>query len=135
VILAWGAIVPGLPVATRSAVQNAQPVRVEEDIVVFGVAPALLDAARPRFKREADTIRAALGGRLGRTLKFNLVAAPELALDAERGVPTGGSDGPSPGGSDESPSGGSGGATPVSLLQEQLGATVVEEHPRDAPGG
>ena len=135
VVLAWGAIVPGLPVATRSAVQNAQPVSVEGDVVVFGVAPALLDAARPRFKREADTIRTALGARLGRTLKFNLVAAPEVALDAEQGVSAEGPDEPSPVGSDDPSPGGSGGSTTVSLLQEQLGATVVEEHPRDAPGG
>jgi DNA polymerase-3 subunit gamma/tau len=81
VILAWAELLPGFSPATRAAVQAAQPLRVEGDVVVFGVAPELLEAARPRFKREADTIRAALAERFGRNVKFNLVAAADFAAN------------------------------------------------------
>src|SRR5581483_11377082 len=85
----WGAILPDLPVATRSAVQNAHPLRVDDDVVVFGVAPNLIEAARPRFRKEADTIRAALAERLGRSVRFNLEPAAQFSLSG--GAP---SDGP-----------------------------------------
>ncbi len=151
VIVAWGSILPELPVATRSAVQNAQPLRVDGDVVVFGVPPGVIEAARPRFKKEADTIRAALAHHLGRTVRFNLEPADEFALSG--GQPPGAdsmSAAPTPEAhepfSDDSPemeeiadidlSQNSdvplGAPTTVSLLQERLGATVVEELPRDA---
>ena len=80
VILAWAAIVPDLTPATRSAVQHAQPVRCDGDVLVFGVAPELLGAARERFKREADTVRDALAAKLGQRFKFNLVAEPAFSI-------------------------------------------------------
>ncbi|HEX6312379.1 MAG TPA: DNA polymerase III subunit gamma/tau, partial [Acidimicrobiia bacterium] len=73
VIVAWAAILPELPVATRSAVKEAQPIEVGGDVITFGVPPNLFEAARPRFKREADTIREALSQRLGRRTRFALV--------------------------------------------------------------
>jgi hypothetical protein len=136
VILAWAAIVPELTPATRSAVQNAQPVRYDGDVLVFGVAPELLGAARERFKREADTVRDALAAKLGQRFKFTLVADPTFSLrdrpteppdedevdlgaahDAEQAVAA-----PPP--PEESAS--------VNRLREELGATVVEELPREA---
>ncbi len=74
VIVAWAAILPELPVATRSAVQEAQPLSVEDDVITFGVPPRLFEAARPRFHREREAIRDALSQRLGRTARFTLVA-------------------------------------------------------------
>jgi hypothetical protein len=150
VILAWGAILPELPVATRSAVQNAQPLRVDGDIVVFGVPPRIIEAAKPRFKKEADTIRAALADRLGRSVRFNLEPAEEFALGGQSSATGSGAAEatPSPVPGDESPEMAdmadmdidlsqstdvpSGPPASVSLLQQQLGATVVEELPRDA---
>src|SRR5262249_61599961 len=73
VILAWATVLPELPVATRSAVQEAQPLSVDGDVVTFGVSPRLIEAARPRFRREADTIREALSRHVGASLRFNLV--------------------------------------------------------------
>ena len=92
VIVAWAELLPGFSPATRAAVQAAQPLRVDGDVVVFGVAPGLLEAARPRFKKEADTIRAALADRFGRSVKFNLVAAEDFSSvgDAGRGTTAGG---------------------------------------------
>jgi DNA polymerase-3 subunit gamma/tau len=172
VIIAWGAIVPELPPATRSAVQNAQPVRFDGDVLVFGVAPELLAAARDRFKREADNVRDALAERLGRRFKFKLEPARELSMsgrnDAERapntpGVANGDNDAgrgrantngdndaqraPAPDVStgaasdameddEEDMEGGVAvpadvDPVPMTRLRDELGATVVEEVPRD----
>ena len=145
VIVAWSTILPELPVATRSAVQAAQPLRIDAGVLVFGVPPAMIEAARPRFKKEADTIRAALAQRLGRSLRFTLEPAEQFSL--------GGAPGPSRAPVDADP-----GATApppvddpeeevdltgmvdagppvdhagVGLLRQELGGTVVEELPRD----
>jgi DNA polymerase-3 subunit gamma/tau len=100
VILAWGAIVPELSPATRSAVQHAQPLRFDDDVLVFGVAPQMLGAARERFRSQAELVREALAARLGRRFKFKLEAAPEFAVDgpAEDGPAEEASDGDALGG-------------------------------------
>jgi DNA polymerase-3 subunit gamma/tau len=149
VIVAWGAIVPDLSPATRSAVQSAQPVSVDGDVLVFGVPPELLGAARERFKREADNVRDALAGKLGKRFKFNLVPDARFSLsgapagaegppDAQR-ASAGGV--PPPAASDameedvrpeervDAPPDVD--AAPVDRLRAELGATVVEELPRD----
>jgi DNA polymerase-3 subunit gamma/tau len=144
VILAWSAILPGLPVATRSAVQAAQPLRVDDDVLVFGVPPTMLEAAKPRFKKEADTIRTALAERLGRSLKFTLEPAEQFSLGGAPRVteraPSG--DAPEPEGPEPEPEhdidltdavdvAPSADPAGVGLLRDQLGATVVEELPRE----
>ncbi len=135
VIVAWGQLLPGFSPATRAAVQSAQPVRVEGNVVTFGVAPALLEAARPRFKKEADTIRAALAERLGQSVKFTLVASEEFSAvgDAAHGRPAPPPTEPEPDPVDleevadatDAPP-----RAPEARLTEELGATVVEEVPR-----
>ncbi|MBA2326901.1 MAG: DNA polymerase III subunit gamma/tau [Actinobacteria bacterium] len=143
VIVAWAAILPELPVATRSSVQEAQPLGVEDDVITFGVPPRLFEAASPRFRREADTIRSALSERLGRTARFTLVAhegfagntAPERApaselpetvdLTAEEQEPA-----VDPHELvDAAPDDRAG--EPMQMLTKDLGATVVEERPRE----
>jgi DNA polymerase-3 subunit gamma/tau len=138
VILAWGAIVPDLAPATRSAVQQAQPVSYDGDVLVFGVAPELLGAARERFKREADTVRDALAAKLGQRFKFQLVADPQFSTsmasfaaggDAPDADALSAADAPidlddyappdEPPPPPEEPSS-------VSRLRDELGATVVE---------
>ncbi|HYU38526.1 MAG TPA: DNA polymerase III subunit gamma/tau [Acidimicrobiia bacterium] len=136
VILAWAAVLPELPVATRSAVQEAQPLSVEGDVVTFGVSPRLIEAAKPRFRREADTIRNALSQRVGHSLRFNLIAhegfvggrassaapsaasasSPEEVIEAE---PV------------EIEAGVESATNPATFLTESLGATVVEERHQD----
>ena len=98
-------------------------------------ATAVYDVAVPRFRKEADNIRAALSRRLGREMKFKPVAHDF------------GSD-PAPSSSaplDEEPSdddeidladlvdgdGGAPAVDSVTLITQSLGATVVEEVPRD----
>ena len=132
-------MLPGFSPATRAAVQSAHPARVDDDVVTFGVDPTLLEAARPRFKKEADTIRAALAARLGRSVKFNLVASEEFSAvgDATRRPPVEQAQTEAPpaqaepepedlaDASDAPP------RRPEERLTEALGATVVEEVPRD----
>lgn len=148
VILAWAATLPELPVATRSAVQEAQPLSVEGDVIVFGVPPRLVEVAKPRFKRNAEAIREALSGRLGRSLRFTLVAhdfavPAEAPRDAAPSSPSGVS--PSPPAADVDYddeelgdpaelldlSAAERAVDSVSMLEDQFGASVVEERPRD----
>jgi DNA polymerase III subunit gamma/tau len=153
VIIAWAAILPELPVATRSAVQNAHPLRLEGDVIVFGVAPNVIEAARPRFKKEADAIRAALAHHLGRSLRFNLEPSEALSLgngSSEPPVPV--TPGASSDGAEDAPSvehdvgddididlsqvtdapPDTGASPTVSLLEQHLGATVVHDVPRES---
>ena len=72
VILAWSDLLGELPPATKAAAQEAQPLSVDDNVITFGVSPAQLPNAKPRFKKEADTIRDALSSRLGRRMLFRL---------------------------------------------------------------
>ncbi len=74
VIVAWAEILPELPPATRAAVREAQPLAVDDDVITFGVPKAHYEVALPRFKKEADNIRAALSAKLGRRMMFKPVA-------------------------------------------------------------
>jgi len=133
VILAWATLLPELSVATRSAVQEAQPLSVDGDVVTFGVSPRLIEAARPRFRREADTIRDALSRHVGTSLRFNLV--PHEGFSGERAASAPAEPPDVPDESDdmivESDEGttppGVESASPANMLTESLGATVVEE--------
>jgi len=134
VILAWATLLPELSVATRSAVQEAQPLSVDGDVVTFGVSPRLIEAARPRFRREADTIRDALSRHVGTSLRFNLVPhegfsgeraasapaePPDAAPDESDDIIVESDEGATPPGVES--------ASPANMLTESLGATVVEE--------
>ena len=133
VILAWATLLPELSVATRSAVQEAQPLSVDGDVVTFGVSPRLIEAARPRFRREANTIRDALSRHVGTSLRFNLV--PHEGFSGERAASAPAEPPDVPDESDdmivESDEGttppGVESAGPANMLTESLGATVVEE--------
>ena len=80
-MLAWAEILPGLPPATRAAAAEAQPIGIDRGVITFGVPERAQRAAEPRFRKEADAIRAALSERLGGTVKFKLV--PHAGFDAE----------------------------------------------------
>jgi DNA polymerase-3 subunit gamma/tau len=150
VVLAWAEILPEFPMATRASVQHAQPIEVDGDVVVFGIAPQMHGAAAPRFKNAADLIRDALARRLGRPPRFRLVASNDVALagSPERGPDAAGAStdrsadatAPDPTGEDDDvsiddlmdaePAGPA--VTSVGILEAEFGATVVEERPRQA---
>jgi DNA polymerase-3 subunit gamma/tau len=135
VIVAWAEIIDDLPPATKAAVRDAQPLALDDGVITFGVPRAQYDVAVPRFRKEADNIRAALSRRLGREMKFKPVAhdfgsdpapASNEPLDEE------------PPDDDEidladlvDGDGGAPAVDSVTLITQSLGATVVEEVPRD----
>jgi hypothetical protein len=100
------------------------------------VSPSLVEAARPRFKKEADTIRAALAERLGRSVKFNLVAAEDYTAVGDPDRPRPQAAPPSPEPPVPEPEEDAVGVTdapprrPEARLAEEFGATVVDEVPR-----
>lgn len=147
VIVAWDRVLSSLPRGVRSAVQEAQPLAVTGNVVTFGVSAHQIELVKPRFQREAQTIREAFVTELGRPPRFKFTvhdfmgdgggprrrarAAPEIDL-----TPVGG-----PAGAEESPEivdpddvvPGPPGPTvdsPVARLEDVFGATVVEDTPR-----
>ena len=57
VIVAWAAVLDALPRALRASIQEAQPLGVEGNVIVFGVARTHIDAVKPKFQKNADAIR------------------------------------------------------------------------------
>jgi DNA polymerase-3 subunit gamma/tau len=135
VIVAWAEILPELPPATRAAVREAQPLAVDDGVITFGVPKAHYETALPRFRKEADNIRAALSQKLGRRMMFKPVAHD--GFDADPVKPPEPIDEEPPDDdmldlaemvddATEVPA-----VDSVSLITQSLGATVVEEVPRD----
>jgi len=142
VIVAWAEIQTGLPPATRAAVSAAQPLAVDNGVITFGVPRAQYDVALPRFRKEADNIRAALSRLLGREMKFKPVAHD--GFDADPGTTPGASSASTAPLDEEPPDddeidladlvddgAGAPAVDSVTLITQSLGATVVEEVPRD----
>jgi len=140
VIVAWGDLLGELPPATKAAAQEAQPLSLDENVITFGVPPGLLPNAKPRFQKEADTIRDALSVRLGRRMLFRLVAHEGFEAEPQR------SRGQVEAPPDQEPpedddvvdltdlvdAENNGAAVDsVSVIAQRLDATVVEERPRD----
>jgi len=79
VLEAWPEALGDLSIATRSSVQAATPISVEDgNVIVFGVPADVMEAAKPRFQRAATPIREALAARLGREPRFKLVVHDEV---------------------------------------------------------
>jgi DNA polymerase-3 subunit gamma/tau len=70
VIVAWAGVLDALPRSLRASIQEAQPVRVEGNVIVFGVARTHIDTVKPRFQRDADAIREAFITQLGGPPRF-----------------------------------------------------------------
>ncbi len=149
VIVAWAAVLPTFPMSTRSAVQEAQPIAIEDDVVVFGVAPRAFDRSAARLKRDAPTIRAALAEHLGVGPRFRVVPDESLTDSLTSRGPRPAGDEPAeeppppppPEAADEpeeivdltelvdAPKA-EAAVDSVSRLQNDFGATVVDEIPR-----
>ncbi len=142
VVVAWAKVLDSVPKSLRAAVMEAQPVRVEGNVIVFGVARHHLDAVKPKFQKDADAIRQAFIRELGAPPRFKftqqewgagegpphrLQAVPDPEpppefddaidlVDPEELVDAPMSEGPA--------------VDSVARLTDQLGATVVEEQPK-----
>ncbi len=74
VVVAWADVLGALGPGARSVLQEAQPLRLDGDVVVFGAPPAAIARVKPRLKQEAGAIRAAFAERIGLPPRFRVVA-------------------------------------------------------------
>jgi hypothetical protein len=86
VIEAWPATLGLLKAPVRAGIQDAQPIALENGIVVFGVPKRRFDAINERFRKEAAAIKDAFASRLGASPRFVLRPHDFDATDAFRPV-------------------------------------------------
>jgi len=84
VIEAWPATLGLLKAPVRAGIQDAQPIALENGIVVFGVPKRRFDAINERFRKEAVAIKDAFAQRLGAAPRFMLRAHDFDKVDAFR---------------------------------------------------
>ena len=72
VILAWSTTLSALSPPVRVSIQDAQPIGVEGNTIIFGVRPIRLEAINKRFRADAATIKEALAAELGQMPQFLL---------------------------------------------------------------
>ena len=70
VIVAWNQVLDALPRSLRAAVQEAQPLSVDGNVITFGVSKAQMDNVKPRFHKAAPTIREKFRELLGSPPRF-----------------------------------------------------------------
>jgi DNA polymerase-3 subunit gamma/tau len=84
VVVAWPEVLALLKAPLRAAIQDAQPIAIEDGVVVFGVSKRRKDAINERFRKEADTIKDAFAAKLGTPPRFKLRERDLDAPDAFR---------------------------------------------------
>jgi len=140
VILAWPAALESLKAPVRATVLQAQPIGVEDGVIVFGAPRNRFDAINARFRSEAPAIKEALAARLGSQPKILVRPHDFDASDALR--TTTGATGAEPVAGESPPdesidladltdASDAPHADPAARLMEGLGAEVVEERARD----
>jgi DNA polymerase III gamma/tau subunit len=140
VILAWPAALEALKAPVRATVVQAQPIGVEDGVIVFGAPRSRFDAINARFRSEASAIKEALAARLGVQPRILVRPHDFDAADALR--PVSSPEGPAVANSDEPPhesidlddladASDAPVHDPAARLMEGLGAEVVEERARD----
>ncbi|HEY3723132.1 MAG TPA: DNA polymerase III subunit gamma/tau [Acidimicrobiia bacterium] len=154
VIVAWSAVLDAVPRSLRSAIQEAQPLRVDGNVITFGVSRTQIDNVKPRFQKEAHAIREKFIEQLGSPPKFKFTVHSWTGTNGGRDRPprTGptlepadvdaGDPGPPPPEDDtiidlvdpnelvDAPKGAGAAVDSVSRLEDAFGATVIEEVPR-----
>lgn len=142
-IEAWPRVLGALKAPVRAAIQDAQPIAIENGAIVFGLPRLRHEAIGNRFRAEADAIKGAFAAHLGFQPKFMLRphdfdAPGALKAASTASAPTaddGGADGdPEEDEIDLSELADAPDAPPtdtISRLVSDLGAQVVEERPRN----
>ena len=144
VILAWERVLEHLPRSLRTAIQEAQPLSVDGNVVTFGVSGHQLDSVKPRFQKEAHTIREAFIAELGSPPRFKFAVhdwtgngGPRPARVSAEPEPE-----PEPPPEDQmieledpdelvdAPPDAGAALDSIARLEDAFGATVVEEQPR-----
>jgi DNA polymerase III gamma/tau subunit len=82
VIEAWPETLLLLKAPVRTGIQDAQPIALENGIIVFGVPKSRYDAINERFRKEAAAIKDAFAQRLGAAPRFMLRAHDFDKVDA-----------------------------------------------------
>ena len=70
-IVAWACVLDSLTRSLKTSIMEAQPVRVDGNVIVFGVARTHIDIVRPKFQKDADAIREAFIRELGAAPRFS----------------------------------------------------------------
>ncbi len=154
VIVAWSAVLDAVPRSLRSAIQEAQPLSVDGNVITFGVSRTQIDNVKPRFQKEAHTIREKFIEQLGSPPKFRFTVhswtgadggrdrPPRSRATLEAGDADPGDPGPEPPEDDavidlvdlaelvDVPKGAGAAVDSISRLEDAFGATVIEEVPR-----
>jgi len=86
VVEAWPEVLNALKPPVRAGVQDAQPIELDDGVIVFGVPPARERPIIEKFRKEADTIKAAFAERLGVEPMFKLRAHDFTAPGAFAGA-------------------------------------------------
>ena len=81
VIVAWAAILPGLPPATKAAAQEAQPLAIDGNVITFGVPQRQFDARCRGSRRKPTRSATRSSSQLGRQMLFKPV--PHDGFDAD----------------------------------------------------
>jgi hypothetical protein len=125
-----------LKAPVRAAVQDAQPIALDDGVIVFGVPSRRKDAINERLRKEATAIKEAFSRRLGTQPRFKVRGHDFDAADALRPPPAPVESADAPpeddavdlhdlvDATDVPPS------DSVARLMADLGAEVVEERPR-----
>jgi DNA polymerase-3 subunit gamma/tau len=143
VILAWPAALEALKAPVRATVVQAQPIGIEDGVIVFGAPRQRFEAINARFRGEAPAIKEALEAQLGTQPKILVRPHDFDTTDALRPTSTPAEpavthDEPRPDDHDEhidldeladAPSAPA--PDPAARLMADLGAEVVEERARD----
>ncbi len=142
-IVAWAGVLASLPKSLATAIMEAQPVRVDGNVIVFGVARSHIDTVKPRFQKDADAIRQAFIRELGGPPRFSFTPhewgegegpphrqdraepEPEPPPDVEEFVDIG-----DPSELEDAPMSEGPAVDSLSRLTDTFGATVVEEQPK-----
>jgi DNA polymerase-3 subunit gamma/tau len=138
VIEAWPDVLAAMKPPVRATLQDAQPVALEDGVIVFGAPKARKDAINDRFRKEAETIKQVFAGRLGTAPRFSVRSHDFAAHDALAPAPTPAAEPAAPPEPEEeavdlrdlvdapdAPA-----SEPVARLAAELGAEIVEERPR-----
>jgi len=136
VIEAWPEVLGVLKAPVRAAVQDAQPIALDDGVIVFGVPSRRKDAINERLRKEATAIKEAFSTRLGAQPRFKVRGHDFEAADALRPPSASVESADAPpeddavdlhdlvDATDVPPS------DSVARLMADLGAEVVEERPR-----
>jgi DNA polymerase III subunit gamma/tau len=143
VILAWPAALEALKAPVRATVVQAQPIGIEDGVIVFGAPRQRFEAINARFRGEASAIKEALEAQLGTQPKIlvrphDFETSDALRPTRETAVPEVTHDEPPADDHDEhidldeladAPTAPP--PDPAARLMADLGAEVVEERARD----